>query len=260
MSYFPQNDRIWENTRNFLVAQSKPKQLITAPGEFVNTMPGVIAYPLLSSFRPASFDFAVVHKGQGSEIGRSNIRYWVENYQPVFANEVFVVFAKQSATGIDPLSNHYRSLIGQLDEIPEIAENINPASKDSDRSLDYGPVIEFIRANCEASALPVAPSAIRDLFESSIDEESLIYTSLDTVEYAILSVLSVAKFPMQDLQRIISDYEPIYSDNEFAIYAKNKNREMASADDGLARVLAVSIADDAFEQSLSLYRQLLLGS
>ena len=222
-------------------------------------MPGVIAYKLLSSFRPASFDFAVVHKGQGSEIGRSNIRYWVENYQPVFANEVFVVFARQADTGIALSNVHYQSLLGQLDQIPELAAEVTSASTDNDGRLDYGAVTEFIRTNCKASALAVAPSTIRTLFESSIDEESLIYTSLDTVEYAILSVLSVAKLPMQDLERIISDYEPIYSDNAFAVYAKTKHPELTVVHEGLAPTLAAAIEDDTFESSLHLYRQVLLG-
>jgi SAM-dependent methyltransferase len=97
---FPDNDRYWIDTVEFLRRSTKANDKVLAPREFKNVISSVISY---DSFVYVDLDegiqWIVVHKGMMECIEYSIIEK-IKNgdYLPFFANEVFVVLSDRSKT------------------------------------------------------------------------------------------------------------------------------------------------------------------
>ena len=93
---FPFNDDFWVATAGFLSTHHRPGEKVLAPDLFWRILPEVYRY--IETFRSAriDYDWIVVHKGLLADLDRSFLQSVTGERTPVFANEVFVVFA---ATG-----------------------------------------------------------------------------------------------------------------------------------------------------------------
>ncbi|MBT5560207.1 MAG: hypothetical protein HOJ88_09970 [Proteobacteria bacterium] len=244
MPQFPHNDKLWEEARQFLSQHSGPHSLILAPEPFTVTIPPVISYEAIAEFHPASFDHVLIHKGLTPQIGGANLKYWVVNYQPIFANAVFVMFTKRTNLLFDLESDHYKSLLGQLDELARLKENTS--AEVDDATLNYWAAVSFLRTSCNLGTSILVPTPLRSMFEFAVDIQSFNFESLNTVDYVVLSIHSVEHIPITYLKRILADYKVIYSDNALGVYAKNYIKGLTAENVGLARTLSSSI-DEAID-------------
>ena len=261
MKYFSHNDEIWEETAAFLNPLVKQSTYVIAPDQFINVLPNIFSFDLLAHFTPDFFDFVVIHKGECQAIGRNSIEAWTRTYSPIFANSVFVIFSKQGMQEIDRSSDDYKSLINQLPGLPNeplIKSNENTFSTNEDL-IDYRPIIDFLNTTCSDNTLIMAPSNIRKIFPNSIDEQSLLKTSLDTVNYAVVSIATVLAIPYQDLKNMVENYTPIFSNQFFIVYLKQNEQGFKSSDKDFAEVLSTALQTDDYQTTLKLYRDLLLG-
>ncbi|MEB3357425.1 MAG: sulfotransferase family 2 domain-containing protein [Synechococcales bacterium] len=95
----------WESVINFLNQHVKPNQKIFAPNRFYllfpDRMPSLDAIPTVANNYSATqvdtteFQWVVIHKGMMDEIWDMLVQLAVSEFSPVFANEVFLVFANQ---------------------------------------------------------------------------------------------------------------------------------------------------------------------
>jgi Sulfotransferase family len=97
------NSQPWSETIHFVKQNLKPEQKVLAPNilqeqfpDHIQTyhcaLPGTIRNYNPEAFK--SFDWAILHKGMKQEIGTILPTLILQQYQPVFANEVFVVFSR----------------------------------------------------------------------------------------------------------------------------------------------------------------------
>lgn len=262
MTYFDNNDPIWEETAEFLAPLIKKSSLVMGPESFVNVLPNVLAYELLPTFTPDFFDFVIIHKGDCSAIGVSHLEVWEQSYSAVFANPVFVVFAKQSLPQIDRTGDDFKSLSNQIDGLatqPTKQTTKKNAHKANSDTLNYRPVVKFLQAACSDQTLLLVPSVLHDVFPQSLDENTILKTSLDTVDLALISVNSALDFPYQDLKNIIESYTPIYSDTLFSVFTKSAFSGEKSLNGGFATALQGALQNDDYLVSLKLYRDMVTG-
>jgi len=93
---FPENDPFWRDAVEFLNKHRNAEDVSVAPDEFSEKIPLVMAYDLTSASMPVDWNWVVVHKGLLPDIDRSFLVALCREIPPVFANEVFVIFAAQS--------------------------------------------------------------------------------------------------------------------------------------------------------------------
>lgn len=92
---FPKDDAFWMETLAFLSRKANPLSAILAPNEFMEFLPGNYHYNVVYTLPGETFDFVVLHKGMIDEIGIPYVLNIVDSYHVVFANPVFIVYAKQ---------------------------------------------------------------------------------------------------------------------------------------------------------------------
>jgi FkbM family methyltransferase len=91
---FPHDDQFWVETLNFVDSNIGHSQRILAPAEFEQVFPGrVVAYEQVNEDRNLNIQCAILHKGRLARLTRAVLTNVHRGMRPVFANEVFVVFA-----------------------------------------------------------------------------------------------------------------------------------------------------------------------
>lgn len=94
---FPQDDRAWADAAAFLRGRMGPADRLVAPDPFRFAFPRAQRFAQLRQEMPDRFDWIVVHKGELDRIPRGFLHDLAANGAPAFANEVFVVFAREPA-------------------------------------------------------------------------------------------------------------------------------------------------------------------
>ncbi|QKD81952.1 glycosyltransferase [Thermoleptolyngbya sichuanensis A183] len=112
---FPLTDPAWIETRDFLKQHARELDAILAPNEFMEFFPGNYHYNITYLLPPSHFDYVVIHKGMVAEIEPPFALEVLRTFQPLFANAVFVVFAKQPPENAPKAAGvHLQPLLNQL--------------------------------------------------------------------------------------------------------------------------------------------------
>jgi len=148
---FPTEDKFWMQARSFLEKYAEPLDAILAPNEFLEFFPGTYHYNVSYLLPATQFQFVAFHKGMATEIEAPVALQVLEQFHPVFANEVFVIYAKTLIAGVpSPDRVHITGLVRQFDEAFE-------ASEQPPRSPTYAAVITtYNRPQSLARSLPQA--------------------------------------------------------------------------------------------------------
>lgn len=113
---FPTEDQYWMQVRSFLEEHAPSLTAILAPNEFLEYFPGTYHYSASYLLPHAHYDFVVFHKGMVSEIEPTLVKEVLQHFHPVFANEVFVVYAKTLLPDAPSLDrNDMQSLVEKFD-------------------------------------------------------------------------------------------------------------------------------------------------
>lgn len=117
---FPHEDRVWAETAAFLRGRLSPADRLIAPDPFRVVLPRALRFGQLRGEPPGAFDWVVVHKGEVERIPRGFALALPQAAVPVFANEVFVVFAATPPADLGDLteSDHVRALSVRLATLP----------------------------------------------------------------------------------------------------------------------------------------------
>jgi SAM-dependent methyltransferase len=109
---FPQDDKPWADTAAFLRGRLSPVDRLVAPDPFRFAIPRALRFGQLRNEAPGGFDWVVVHKGELERVPRGFLLALPAAGVPVFANEVFVVFATSPAADLADLTetDHVKAL------------------------------------------------------------------------------------------------------------------------------------------------------
>src|SRR5580692_5104748 len=92
-SCFPGEDRYWTDTLEAAQAMIGPADAVCAHEYFLEFFPGALPYLALDAENPGAVDWIVFHKDAIRHAGPGVMRRIKGDFTPVFANEVFVLFA-----------------------------------------------------------------------------------------------------------------------------------------------------------------------
>lgn len=117
---FPDDDKTWADTADFLRSRLQPGARLVAPDPFRFVFPRAVRFAQLRQEVPAGFEWIVVHKGELGRIPRPFLFALPAAAVPVFANEVFVVYATAPAADLANLADsvHVRALDLMLKALP----------------------------------------------------------------------------------------------------------------------------------------------
>ncbi|HYV52446.1 MAG TPA: hypothetical protein VE971_04045 [Candidatus Eisenbacteria bacterium] len=113
---FPQQDVYWLNTLAFIASHRHPEDILLVPAEFTEKLTHAFDYSYSYHIQEKGFQWLVIHKGRIPEINNFFLRKFIGQSAPVFANEVFVVFSKNSLPKVKVDSVHLRALYKKLEE------------------------------------------------------------------------------------------------------------------------------------------------
>jgi SAM-dependent methyltransferase len=113
---FPTDDRAWNDTLLYLLERRRPGERTLAPDEFADELPFVRPYSQQDGGDEPAYAWVVVHKGMLDRVNSDFMRDLTSWSVPVFANEVFVVFAREPGFAMSDVSdsNHAKSLLNVL--------------------------------------------------------------------------------------------------------------------------------------------------
>src|SRR6185503_5698531 len=140
---FPFHDRYWTDTAHFVEKHRAPEESVLAPDLFWWRFERIFRYAN-TQLRPAErYDWAILHKGELDHLAPEFLPAIQDEMQPVFANEVFVVWARRP--GMPRLAEtdpHLAAYFGLAGRAPP-AEN-GAAAPAIDRMLpDRGVIAKF---------------------------------------------------------------------------------------------------------------------
>ncbi|NGM24049.1 class I SAM-dependent methyltransferase [Roseomonas stagni] len=127
---FPHDDKPWAATAEFLRSRLAPPDRVLAPDLFRFVIPRAERYSAAEDAAPRAFTWIVVHKGQLTEIPRPFLKALTGAARPIFANEVFVVFATAPGPKDKDLGDtaHVRAFHAYRDALPPEPPKPSPAS------------------------------------------------------------------------------------------------------------------------------------
>lgn len=112
---FPYQDRFWTQTAQFVKSRQQPRETLIAPDEFVDEFPQALSYEATFHGQAHEWAWLIVHKGRLNLIHHPCLLSPPREIQPVFANEVFVVFSTAKSSATDAASaQHVRALFHAL--------------------------------------------------------------------------------------------------------------------------------------------------
>lgn len=110
------NDPHWLAAKNFLKTHFQPADRIIAPAKYRRELPNSSGYDLTSDRTAEEFEWVLVHKGLTPQINGQFLQRTIAALQPVFANEVFVVFTSREELGADweQMQPHLKPLLQKV--------------------------------------------------------------------------------------------------------------------------------------------------
>lgn len=127
---FPHDDKAWAATAEFLRGRLSATDRLVAPDPFRWVIPRAQRFIQARGQQPKAFDWVVVHKGELDQMPRPFLAALPSAAVPVFANDVFVVFATAPASDLVDLSetDHVRAFHANADALPPEAPLSAPAT------------------------------------------------------------------------------------------------------------------------------------
>jgi SAM-dependent methyltransferase len=114
---FPYHDRFWCDTASFVKRHAERTHAILAPDIFWWRFPKIYRY-VNTRLRPSfGYDWIILHKGLLEELPRAFVMRSLEELQPAFANEVFVVLSRRPPAPLQPDDPHFLALTQQLESL-----------------------------------------------------------------------------------------------------------------------------------------------
>jgi FkbM family methyltransferase len=107
-------DSYWSDARGFLRQHICSGEKLIAPVRFKKEFDHVYSYSYSHGSNVDFFDWMLIHKGMIEKINRAFLTTAVNTFKPVFANEVFVVLAKQDVAGAIASPTHLKPLLDAL--------------------------------------------------------------------------------------------------------------------------------------------------
>jgi FkbM family methyltransferase len=106
-------DNYWSDAQRFLQQRIKPGETLMAPVRLKKEFMPLFPYSFSHSSDVNFFDWMLIHKGMVEKFHRPFLLSAIATFQPVFANEVFVILAKQEQ-GISANPKHLKPFLDQL--------------------------------------------------------------------------------------------------------------------------------------------------
>ncbi|WP_052699236.1 FkbM family methyltransferase [Hyphomicrobium sp. 99] len=101
------HDRYWRDAAAFVASRDIANKLAVGPAEFRTLVSSILPYDQLSAI--GTPDLLVVHKGQMDLIGAARLEELLRDLGPTFANEVFVIFARDGHDNSIMKSDHFKA-------------------------------------------------------------------------------------------------------------------------------------------------------
>lgn len=98
-SHFPKEDRYWTQALEAAQSMVAPGDAVCAHEYFREFFPGALPYLSLDAGNLGALDWIIFHKDAIRHPGQAVMRQVGENFTPLFANEVFVLFASARMAG-----------------------------------------------------------------------------------------------------------------------------------------------------------------
>jgi FkbM family methyltransferase len=110
-------DNYWSEAQGFLGQHLKPSETLMAPIRLKKKFEHLYPYSHSHGAEVSSFDWLLIHKGMVDKFHRPFLLKAIATFKPVFANEVFVILAKQDL-GTTAHPAHLKSFLDQVNPAP----------------------------------------------------------------------------------------------------------------------------------------------
>lgn len=139
---FPNHDPNWTDAADVLAAHAKDGARILAPDLFWRRFPKIFRYANTHIDPAQTYDWVLAHKGELDKLGRNFLENLQADYQPLFANPVFVLLsADRSLPGADPGLDDVKSL---WENLRSLASTPAPSFEEPDLILPDQGLIEVM--------------------------------------------------------------------------------------------------------------------
>jgi FkbM family methyltransferase len=183
MMSFPVQDKYWADTLEFIKPHVSNGEIITAPDDFRDEMDAGAFFPYttLGYMKPA-LNWAILHKGQLDDIEPQILQDLMASLKPVFANEVFVVYARRpDLPAVDFRNPHLASLLKIVKQF------CNSDGKGVDTNQEGNFVSRGIKTRLlgipRNTALPVHPGS----FQKMLVGEDIYRMQMDLYQHGVKS-------------------------------------------------------------------------
>jgi len=192
MQGFPANDSYWVSTANFVETHAKAEESLLAPPRFSSRLKNV--KPLTPKRRSSGeAQWVILHKGKLDELDLALLSIVEQEFVPVFANEVFVVFT--SHRNLPAISRSAPHVLAFYNKLKQSQQRRQRSLKLRIANLEFEATIRSRNALVKESDRSHRPNrqSDRDATVSSPSNSSAASTSSNTAQIKPASVATVAE-------------------------------------------------------------------
>ncbi|MBW4513995.1 MAG: FkbM family methyltransferase [Timaviella obliquedivisa GSE-PSE-MK23-08B] len=110
-------DSYWSDARGFLRQHVHPGEKLIAPVRLKKEFEHLYSYSYSYGSEVDFFDWMLIHKGMIEKFDHAFLTAAVKTFKPIFANEVFVILAKQDLAGAIASPHHLKPLLDALSSV-----------------------------------------------------------------------------------------------------------------------------------------------
>lgn len=166
-----ENDAFWREVKDFLQQHLQPEDRLLAPVRFKDAATHFFSYEATEQPDLQTFDWIVLHKGTLNKLSRSFLRRTVQQAQPVFANQVFVIFTNRPAVNTPPVEpQHLQPLLAEIDprhRFRQLVVHPSGISKRISRWLGHDPDLQFSQLSVLVNCLERNTSQLERLLQTT---------------------------------------------------------------------------------------------
>ena len=223
-------DQFWTDTLNFYAANHSSGEMSLLPDEFINIKPNSYPYSSSNFGKATRFAWIVIHKGRLDKIKLKFLVDATNSLNPVFVNEVFVIFSKlKDLKRISSSNPHLSSFLTQLSEKQDFKvsqkseKKINPLSPQPKYFSDdiWRKALYFIQDNYKLEETVLVPNEFKPFFEKSYLYNQ-VSGKLSTLNWVVIHKGRVSELGFDFLNDVNQTMQPVFANEVFVIFSTNQ--------------------------------------
>jgi hypothetical protein len=247
-------DESWAGVLDIVGANLKEGETIMAPDELSQVFPQTSPYSSSNSQTSDDFSWVIIHKGRTNQIKAEFLKDISISLNPVYASEVFVVFAKtEDLPQVDPNNVDLEAFLDEAGlPLPTNRNQVIPLTSEAvEARLDqyWKATIGFIKQHAKPGDRFLLPDEISEIFPNTFTYDKSYTETFDSLNWIMIHKGRLLDFAWEFLMNVFKAKNPVFANEVFVLYSSHPEIPKMDPKSPHLEALRASILDVKKSQS-----------